>query len=105
MRVNLDNKLWQLTSSSLGFNTWLSPDVLIADKSGANHTQRVQFKEFLTFNLPGLRKRQMKILLAVSGGMDSMYMLARSKEPSGFIAVPIAISAFAEKNQMGMSSL
>ena len=54
MRVNLDNKLsWQLTKFfKLGFNTWLiyDPDVLIADKSGANHTQRVQFKEFLTFN-------------------------------------------------------
>jgi hypothetical protein len=54
MRVNWDNKLsWQLTKFfKLGFNTWLiyDPDVLIADKSGANHTQRVQFKEFLTFN-------------------------------------------------------
>lgn len=54
MRVNWDNKIsWQLTKFfKLGFNTWLiyDPDVLIADANGANHTQRVQFKEFLTFN-------------------------------------------------------
>ena len=54
LRVNWDNKIaWQLTKFfKLGLDTWLiyDPDVLIADKTGGNLTQRVQFKEFLTFN-------------------------------------------------------
>ena len=54
LRVNWDNKIsWQLTKFfKFGVDTWLiyDPDVLIpSDKDGLT-VQRVQFKEFLSFN-------------------------------------------------------
>ena len=53
LRVNWDNKIsWQLTKFfKFGVDTWLiyDPDVLIPGKDGLT-VQRVQFKEFLSFN-------------------------------------------------------
>ncbi|MBQ9450405.1 MAG: DUF3078 domain-containing protein [Bacteroidales bacterium] len=53
-RVNWDNKLSLLVGKyiKLAFDTWLiyDPIVLITDKAGQNPTQRVQFKEFFSFN-------------------------------------------------------
>ena len=53
-RVNWDNKFGFLVGKyiKLALDTWLiyDPIVLIADKAGANPTQRVQFKEFFSFN-------------------------------------------------------
>ena len=52
-RVNWDNKVsFKLAKYfSVAFNTWLiyDPIVMIADDAGVL-TQRVQFKEFLSFN-------------------------------------------------------
>ena len=51
-RVNWDNKLGLQVGKyvKLAFDTWTiyDPIVLIADKAGANPTQRVQFKEFFS---------------------------------------------------------
>jgi len=53
-RVNWDNKFGFLVGKyiKLALDTWLiyDPVVLIADKSGQNPIQRVQFKEFFSFN-------------------------------------------------------
>lgn len=53
-RVNWDNKLsWQLTKFfKFGVDTWLiyDPDVLIYSAKDGLTTQRIQFKEFITFN-------------------------------------------------------
>ena len=53
-RVNWDNKFGFLVGKyiKLALDTWLiyDPVVLIADKNGNNPTQRVQFKEFFSFN-------------------------------------------------------
>ena len=53
-RVNWDNKLSLLLGKyiKLAFDTWLiyDPIVLIADKDGLNPTQRIQFKEYFSFN-------------------------------------------------------
>ncbi|MCR5561676.1 MAG: DUF3078 domain-containing protein [Bacteroidales bacterium] len=54
MRVNWDNKIsWQLTKFfKFGLDTWLiyDPDVLIFSEKDNLTVQRVQFKEFVTFN-------------------------------------------------------
>ena len=54
MRVNWDNKIsWQLTKFfKFGVDTWLiyDPDVLIYSAKDGLTTQRLQFKEFITFN-------------------------------------------------------
>jgi len=53
-RVNWDNKFSLLLGKyvKLALDTWTiyDPIVLIADKGGANPTQRVQFKEFFSIN-------------------------------------------------------
>ena len=53
-RVNWDNKFGFLVGKyiKLALDTWLiyDPIVLIADKAGQNPMQRVQFKEFFSFN-------------------------------------------------------
>ena len=53
-RVNWDNKFGLLVGKyiKIAFDTWLiyDPIVLIADSTGANATQRVQFKEFFSIN-------------------------------------------------------
>ena len=53
-RVNWDNKFGFLVGKyiKLALDTWLiyDPIVLIADKNGQNPMQRVQFKEFFSFN-------------------------------------------------------
>ena len=53
-RVNWDNKLSLRVGRfiKLAFDTWLiyDPIVLIADKQGGDPRQRVQFKEFFSFN-------------------------------------------------------
>ena len=53
-RVNWDNKLGLMVGKyvKLALDTWTiyDPIVLIADKAGANPTQRVQFKEFFSVN-------------------------------------------------------
>ena len=54
LRVNWDNKIsWQLTKFfKFGVDTWLiyDPDVLIPNDKDGLTVQRVQFKEFLSFN-------------------------------------------------------
>lgn len=54
LRVNWDNKIsWQLTKFfKFGLDTWLiyDPDVLIPSEKDGLTVQRVQFKEFLSFN-------------------------------------------------------
>lgn len=54
LRVNWDNKLsWQLTKFfKFGLDTWLiyDPDVLIFSAKDSKTVQRIQFKEFITFN-------------------------------------------------------
>ena len=54
LRINWDNKIsWQLTKFfKFGLDTWLiyDPDVLIFSKKDNLTTQRIQFKEFITFN-------------------------------------------------------
>ena len=53
-RVNWDNKFALLVGKyiKIAFDTWLiyDPIVLIADKAGNDARQRVQFKEFFSFN-------------------------------------------------------